>query len=1034
MRNMFVNYRGGATSRAGTVMVGRCKQTPPAPPPRDIPFQFSVTQGLVLEFGEQYMRVKSEAGYVLEPAFAISAIASGTVAVFTVPGNHYDNGDWVVVANIVGPTQLNSLGQNTPFAYIIANVGIAGTDSFTLTDLDGNSISGRGLPAYIGGGTIARIFELDTPYHASDLPLLKYTQSADVISLTHTSYAPYDLARITDSNWTLTQVTFQSTIGPPAGATAVATVLASTQPTLQPAQFSYVVTAVDQVTGEESIASNVATVSNGVDIAITAGNNVISWSPVSGAGSYNVYKGPTAYGTGAIVPIGSVFGFIGSALGTSFTDSNVTPDLTKVPPLHLNPFAQSAVIAVPMTNQGGGYVQATTTVGINSNTGSGFVGIPVVAGPSNVIVAVIVQDGGEGYLPTDSVVFNGVGTGAAGTLTLGPATGTFPGVVAYFQQRRFYANTLNNPDTYYASQPGAFTNMDAATPPIDSDAIVGTPFSQQVNGIQALVTMPSGLVILTGRGAWQLSGGQQQAAVTPADQDAVPQAYNGCSPTVPPIVVNYDILYVQEKGSIVRDLAYNFFVNIYTGTDMTVLSNHLFTGHQILQWAYAEEPYKIIWCVREDGILLSFTYLKEQDVYGWARHDTLGLFQGVCVISEPAVNSFNQSVTDAVYVIVKRKVQGRWLYFSERMDDRLFEDQTDAWFVDCGLRTARSTPRATLYASSAAGGKGIGSVLVIDGGQNFVLPPTFEVYDPTGSGAVLSATVQQTAPYAVLSIQVVTEGQNYTNPKIIAHSQTGTGLVAQAVIDNDVTFTADQPVFTASMIGKIIRMGGGVGTITSLANATNVVAELTAPITNILPDDPTNTPLPAPAGTWSLGTPTTIVGGLNHLNGSEVAILADGGVVPNQTVVNGTVTLPEPASAVIVGLPYTAQLQSLYLDVQGAAGTIQGKRKTIQSVTVRVEQSRGFEVGTNQVDASTVSNTLVADWETIADGGDMAVAKDRSGQTLAGNSVPLFTGDIRVNVPSTWRKEGQIAIQQENPLPLSVLAIVPEVVIGDTNG
>jgi hypothetical protein len=59
----------------------------------------------------------------------------------------------------------------------------------------------------------------------------------------------------------------------------------------------------------------------------------------------------------------------------------------------------------------------------------------------------------------------------------------------------------------------------------------------------------------------------------------VTQVYNGCS-DVPPVVVNRDILYVQAKGSSVRDLAYNEFVKIYTGSDLSVLSSHLFFGHR----------------------------------------------------------------------------------------------------------------------------------------------------------------------------------------------------------------------------------------------------------------------------------------------------------------------------------------------------------------------------------------------------------------------------------------------------------------------
>src|SRR6185437_12032065 len=74
MRNLFVDYRGGSVNRAGTAYVGRCKQTG-AFPPRDIPFQFNVSQGLALEFGDLYMRIKSEGEYVLEPTKTITGIS-----------------------------------------------------------------------------------------------------------------------------------------------------------------------------------------------------------------------------------------------------------------------------------------------------------------------------------------------------------------------------------------------------------------------------------------------------------------------------------------------------------------------------------------------------------------------------------------------------------------------------------------------------------------------------------------------------------------------------------------------------------------------------------------------------------------------------------------------------------------------------------------------------------------------------------------------------------------------------------------------
>jgi hypothetical protein len=114
---------------------------------------------------------------------------------------------------------------------------------------------------------------------------------------------------------------------------------------------------------------------------------------------------------------------------------------------------------------------------------------------------------------------------------------------------------------------------------VDSDAYQFTIAGQEVNVIRHLLSMPGGLVIFSDGGVVQLTGGSSNptnpAAVTPSSAVIVPQSYYGAS-DVPPIVINYDILYVQSEGSIVRDLSYNFFVNIYTGSDLTLLSSHFF--------------------------------------------------------------------------------------------------------------------------------------------------------------------------------------------------------------------------------------------------------------------------------------------------------------------------------------------------------------------------------------------------------------------------------------------------------------------------
>ncbi len=419
-----------------------------------------------------------------------------------------------------------------------------------------------------------------------------------------------------------------------------------------------------------------------------------------------------------------------------------------------------------------------------------------------------------------------------------------------------------------------------------------------------MMNMPGGLVIFTGLGAWQLSGGggglATSAALTPSNQVANPQAYNGCSPLVPPIPINYDILYVQEKGSIVRDLSYNFFVNIYTGTDLTVLSNHLFDGFTILQWGWAEEPNKLLWLVRDDGVLLCLTYLKEQDVYAWSRHDTNGLFQSVCVVSEPPVN--------APYFIVKRLIQGDgvpvWAYFQERMDNRQWSTQEQAWCVDAGLSYPLATPNATLTVSSAAGVSTLQQPSLVYGGVNYSAMAVAEINDPTGIGAVALITVSAGVVTACSVSGVLT---GYTNPSFVVIDPSGLGGGAEINIDTlQITqVTASAPIFSngagSGEAGDIIRMGDRQIKVLMFNSPVSLSGAVLQDNEDTIPNDPFLTPIPVVAGGWTIAAPVTTVYGLNHLEGMLVSILADGVVVAPQTVVNGSIPLPAPASAIGVG-------------------------------------------------------------------------------------------------------------------------------------
>lgn len=165
------------------------------------------------------------------------------------------------------------------------------------------------------------------------------------------------------------------------------------------------------------------------------------------------------------------------------------------------------------------------------------------------------------------------------------------------------------------------------------------------------------------------------------------------------------------------------------------------------------------------------------------------------------------------------------------------------------------------------------------------------------------------------------------------------------------------------------------------------------------------------------GAPVTVISGLSHLNGQEVVALSNGNVVRGLTVSGGSITLPNATTKVHVGLPMTAALQTLDLDlgnVQGL-GTVQGRFKSVAELTLRVEKTRGIWIGP-KAGTRTDENVLVE-------------YKQRA--TEAWNeAIRLYTGDIAITPHWSWNTGGNMWVYQFDPLPMTILAVMPDVKLG----
>lgn len=309
-KNYEVLPHGPIKNRAGFDYVLEAKFS--ARQTRVIPFIRSQTQTFVLEFGHLYVRFHTNDGTVVENSLAISAVTQANPGVFTSAGHGYSNGQTVFLQSLGGMTALNGR---------FLNVANATTNTFTLQDFAGNNISTAALPAYTGGGTVARVYEVVTPYDETVINLLTihYVQSVDVLTITHQNYPQQELRRVTDTNWTLTAISFDPDVAAP-------TAVVFTTPGTGPVNYQYAVTAVSATTLKESFSSTPSSVQP-TNLSVVGNVNTISWGAVAGTTRYNVYRNRSG-----------LYCYIGQSVGASFIDDNITPDSTTTPPTTANPF------------------------------------------------------------------------------------------------------------------------------------------------------------------------------------------------------------------------------------------------------------------------------------------------------------------------------------------------------------------------------------------------------------------------------------------------------------------------------------------------------------------------------------------------------------------------------------------------------------------------------------------------------------------------------------------------------------------------
>lgn len=201
--------------------------------------------------------------------------------------------------------------------------------------------------------------------------------------------------------------------------------------------------------------------------------------------------------------------------------------------------------------------------------------------------------------------------------------------------------------------------------------------------------------------------------------------------------------------------------------------------------------------------------------------------------------------------------------------------------------------------------------------------------------------------------------------------------------------------------GDKVKISGVVG-MTEVNSYTFTVANSTSTTFELLNTNSTGYTAYSSGGTVLKLINT--ISGLSYLEGETVDILADGAVLPSETVASGSITLDRHAEYVIVGLGYESILETNNIEVKGPVGTIQGSTGAIYETIARFYKTLGGKIGYND----TTTDTILF----------------RDGSSNMDASPDLFTGDKRILFPHGYESELRVYIKQDQPLPMSVLMLV----------
>ena len=815
------------------------------------------------------------------------------------------------------------------------------------------------------------LFEMPTFYQENDLADLHYVQSNDVMTITHPDYPSKLVTRFIPNGGKYTSFSFkiESEVFGPSGTALPTNLVAVVNPGSGSTPHDYGVTWIDEETGEESLLTVTDDAAN--NLTVLANFNDLSWDAVSGASRYSIYRSD-----------GGEFGFIGQTDLLVFKDNGIEPDFLVNPPIDNKPFdeaeAGEKVINGTFDTDIAGWTDASASGTITWDSDNQYMLLNLESKARQTLTSLPTNTDQNFTIATKGAGLVGIRIGSTlgGSDIVANQVGA-PGDLVF--------NTIFNT--------GAFTTLyleffhiGVGSVSVDDVSIRSTGrYPVEVTYFQQRKVF--GGTVFEPQKLWMTKVGTESNLsfhIPSQDNDAIIFRPATREAVIIRHAIPLNDLIILTSASAWRVTSINS--DALTPESVSIKSP-AYVGAAGARPALVNNT--AVFAAERSGRWheISFNFEAGGYIAGDLALRANHLFTGLTTI-------------DMAYA------QAPWpIVWGTRSDGRLI-----------GL-TYVPTQRVGAFhvheTSTAAGLSLFKHMCVVPEGHYDRIYAVVErvingatvkyiekfephIFDTLEDAYFVDCGVIHNAPVVVTNI-------TQANPAVV------TTDIAHGYSNGDLIDLRDIVSVQNIPPAALTQMDSLNGQRFKAANVTADTFELQTDEVTPVDIDTTNYTAYSSGGTAREAI-SVITSGLDHLEGEEVAILGNGAVLDNETVSGGAITLSSPASIIRVGLPITTEIETLPLLLAVDAAFELGLEKVIDKVWMQLYRSSGVSVGPNATKLLEIKQREDEDY---------------------GKPPDLITGNIEPTlVLPDWNPEGQLLIQQHQPLPLTLLSLEMGVTLG----